>query len=153
MFSPLDELSLQSIFQEQITNLTIINDDDEDMIGSLTDYTTNVYSHILTFFKNLKELSIMGSSPTSMYPGLLLPYLLSTTFSSPILTHLNINVQFFDDCLHLLDGRLSELTTLSVNVYSIDTSSKIVHNMVSYYYIIENYNYTIFHRTSFTLKN
>jgi hypothetical protein len=148
LFSPLDESSLRSIFQEQITNLTLINDDEDGMIRSLENYTTNIYSHILTFFKNLKELSIMGPSAISMYPGLSLCYLPSaismypglslcylpsTTFSSPILTRLCINVKTFDDCLYLLDGRLSKLTTLCVNVYSIDTSSRIVHNMVSFY--------------------
>ncbi|CAF5219189.1 unnamed protein product, partial [Rotaria magnacalcarata] len=62
--------SLRSSFQEQITNLTLINDDKDEMIHSLENYTTNVYSHILTFFKNLKELSITGPYPISMYPGL-----------------------------------------------------------------------------------
>ncbi|CAF2163161.1 unnamed protein product [Rotaria magnacalcarata] len=36
-------------------------------------------------------------------------------------------VENFDDCLYLLDGRLKQLTTFNVNVYSIDTSSTIVH--------------------------
>ena len=112
MFSPLDEPSLRSIFQEQITNLTLINDDEDRTICLLENYPTNVYSHILTFFKNLKEFSIMGPSAISMYPGLSLCYLPSTTFSSPILTHLYINVKTFDDCLYLLDGRLRKLTTL-----------------------------------------
>ncbi|CAF2733759.1 unnamed protein product [Rotaria sp. Silwood2] len=71
----------------------------------------------------------MGPYPISMYPGLSLRYLPSTTFSSPILTHLYINVKTFDDCLYLLDGRLRKLTTLCVNVYSIDEYSRIVHNM------------------------
>ncbi len=133
MFSPLDESSLRSIFQEQITNLTLINDDEDEMIRSLENYTTDVYSHILTFFKNLKELSIMGPFAISMYPGLSLCDLPSSTFSSPILTHLHINVQTFDDCLYLLDGRLRTLTTLCVNVYSIDEYSTIVHHMVSFY--------------------
>ncbi|CAF2177296.1 unnamed protein product [Rotaria magnacalcarata] len=64
-----------------------------------------------------------------MYPGLSLRYLPSTTFSSPTLTHLYINVKTFDDCLYLLDGRLRKLTTLCVNIYSIDEYSTIVHNM------------------------
>jgi hypothetical protein len=134
-FFPLDEPSFRSIFQEQITNLTLINDDKDEnrMIDSFKNYTTNVYNHILTFFKNLKQLSIMGPSALSMYPGLLLCYLPSTTFSSPILTHLCINVKTFDDCLYLLDGRLKKLTTLCVNIYSIDQSSTIVHNMVNFY--------------------
>ncbi|CAF0824899.1 unnamed protein product [Rotaria sp. Silwood1] len=71
----------------------------------------------------------MRPSAISMYPGLSLCYLPSTTFSSPILTHLYINVKTFDDCLYLLDGRLRKLTTLCVNVYSIDEYSRIVHNM------------------------
>ncbi len=133
MFSPLDESSLRSIFQEQITNLTLINDDEDGMVGSLENYTTDVYSHILTLFKNLKELSIMGPSAIKMYPGLSLCYLSSSTFSSPILTHLHINVETFDDCLYLLDGRLKQLTTLSATVYAIDRSSTSVPNMVNFY--------------------
>jgi hypothetical protein len=133
LFSPLDESLLRSIFQEQITNLILINNDKDEMIHSLKNYTTNVYSHILIFFKNLKNLSVIEPSVMSCYPGLSLCDLPSTTFSSPILTHLYINVKTFDDCLYLLDGRLRKLTTLCVNVYSIDTSSGIVHNMVSFY--------------------
>jgi hypothetical protein len=60
LFSPLDKPSLQSIFQVQITKLTLINNEKDKMIPSLENFTINVYSHILTFFKNLKELSIMG---------------------------------------------------------------------------------------------
>ncbi|CAF3655550.1 unnamed protein product [Rotaria socialis] len=37
-------------------------------------------------------------------------------------------VETFDDCLYLLDGRLEQLATFNVNVYSIDRSSIIVHN-------------------------
>ncbi|CAM4741141.1 unnamed protein product [Rotaria magnacalcarata] len=77
----------------------------------------------------LTKLSITGPYPISMYPGLSLRYLPSTTFSSPTLTHLYINVKTFDDCLYLLDGRLRKLTTLCVNIYSIDEYSTIVHNM------------------------
>ncbi|CAF1325546.1 unnamed protein product [Rotaria sordida] len=36
-----NESSLRSIFQEQITNLTLINDDKDEMIRSLENYTTN----------------------------------------------------------------------------------------------------------------
>lgn len=133
MFSPLDESSLRSIFQEQITNLILINDDRDGMIRSWKNYTTNVYSHILTFFKNLKNLSVIEPSVVLGYPALSLCDLPSTTFSSSILTHLHISVKNFDDCLYLLDGRLRKLTTLCVNVYYMETSSGIIHNMVSFY--------------------
>jgi hypothetical protein len=65
-------------------------------------------------------------------PPLSLCDLPSTTFSSPILTHLHIDVKTFDDCLYLLDGRLRQLTTFLVTVYCMDTSAVIVHNMVSF---------------------
>jgi hypothetical protein len=132
-FSPLGKSSLRSIFQEQIINLILINNDKEEMIGSVTNYTRNVYNHILTFFKNLKNLSVMDPSTMPSYPGLSLRDLPSTTFSSPILTHLYINMNTFDDCLYLLDGRLRQLTTLCVTVYAIDKSSGFVHIMVSFY--------------------
>ncbi|CAF1238959.1 unnamed protein product [Adineta steineri] len=63
------------------------------------------------------------------YPPLSLSYSRSTTFSSPILTHLYINVETLEDCFYLLDGRLRKLTTLCVNVYHMDTLEEIVHNM------------------------
>ncbi|CAF1248402.1 unnamed protein product [Adineta steineri] len=66
------------------------------------------------------------------YPTLSLCYLPSTSFSSPILTHLNINVETFDDCFYLLDGRLRKLTTLCVDAYHMDTFEEIVHNMHLY---------------------
>jgi hypothetical protein len=103
------------------------------MVGSLPTYTANVYSHILTFFKNLKNLNVIESSTVS-YPPLSFCDLPLTTFSSSILTHLYIDVYSFDDCLYLLDGRLRQLTTLFVNVYSMDESSGTVHihNTVSF---------------------
>ncbi|CAF2650008.1 unnamed protein product [Rotaria sp. Silwood2] len=122
-----NESSLQHIFQQQITNLILINNDKEKMIGSLRNYTINVYGHILKFFENLTHLSILKDSISS-YPGLILHNLPSTTFFSSTLTHLCINTYNLDDCLYLLDGRLKQLTTLIVRKQYIHFSS-IVHNM------------------------
>ncbi|CAF2834070.1 unnamed protein product [Rotaria sp. Silwood2] len=119
--------SVRSIFQEQITNLILINNDECTRTCS-SNYTAEIYAHILTFFKNLKILRIIEPSIVS-YPPLSLCYLPSTTFSSSILTHLYINVQTFDDCLCLLDGRLKQLTTLFVTVCCVFNSSRIIHNM------------------------
>ncbi len=103
------------------------------MVHPRENYTTNVYSHILTFFKNLKNLSVIKPFVLSFYPRLSLCDLPSTTFSSSILTHLHISVKNFDDCLYLLDGRLRKLSTLCVTVDYMDTSSGIIHNMVRFY--------------------
>ncbi|CAF1495979.1 unnamed protein product [Adineta steineri] len=120
--------SARFIFQQQIINLTLINNDTRNFDDSSKTYTINVYAHILNFFKNLKSLSIVQPYWKS-YPGLSLVDLPSNTFFSPILTHLSISVNTFDDCLYLLDGRLKQLIMLSVIVYVIDNSSATVHNM------------------------
>ena len=64
-----NELLFSHIFKQQITDLTLIYNDNDGLITSLKDYTINIYSHILTFFKNLQHLSIQGSS-IAAYPGL-----------------------------------------------------------------------------------
>ncbi|CAF0791182.1 unnamed protein product [Rotaria sordida] len=122
-----NESSLRHIFQQQITDLILINNDKEKMIGSLSNYTINVYGHILKFFKNLTHLNITEGFNSS-YPGLILRDLPSTTFFSSILTHLCINTYNLDDCLYLLDGRLKQLTTLIVRIHYMHFSST-VHNM------------------------
>ena len=133
LFSPLDDSPLRCIFQEQIEHLTLINNGEGVVTTIWYDYTTNVYSHILTFFKNLKSLSVMAPSALSDYPTLSLCYLPSTIFSSSILTHLNITVRQFEDCLCLLDGRLRKLTTLRVTVHYMLRFTEYIHNMVSFY--------------------
>ena len=100
------------------------------MMETAENYTRNVYAHILTFFKNLKHLSVLETLVSS-YRGMSLYDLPSTTFFSSTLTHLCINVNTFDDCLYLLDGRLQQLSTFIVRIYYIDDSSLIVHNTVS----------------------
>ena len=125
-----NELLFSHIFKQQITDLTLIYNDNDGIITSLKDYTLNIYAHILTFFKNLQHLSIQGSS-IAAYPGLSLCDLPLTTFSSSILTKLCINVSTFDDCLYLLDGRLNQLNTFIVRIYDIDAPSVIIHNEVN----------------------
>ncbi|CAF4092233.1 unnamed protein product, partial [Rotaria sordida] len=93
-----------------------------------TDYPNLTELKIYHFQGNDLYYLIRGSFGSS-YPGLSLRDLPFTTFSSPILTHLCINVDNFDDCLYLLDGRLRQLTTFYVTVYTVDSSSEILHYM------------------------
>ena len=97
----------------------------------MKNYNKNVYEHILKFFKNLKHLNII-EIPNQLYPPLLLCDSPSISFFSTTLTYLCINVDTFDDCLYLLDGRLKQLTTLIVKTRQICKSSLIIHNMVSF---------------------
>ncbi|CAF1039397.1 unnamed protein product [Adineta ricciae] len=122
---------LRHIFQEQITDLILVNNDIDKLSEPSNNYTVNVYEHTLKFFKRLKHLNIIGSVKMSS-PLLSLIDLPSNTFHSSILTYLSIDVCSLDDCLHLLDGRLKQLTTLNVRISYIDSSLAIIHNMRSY---------------------
>lgn len=105
-----------------------MNEDKEGPIQLWTDYTENVYAHILTFFEKLEYLTISGAL-CDEYPGLTLHGLSSNTFSSSILTYLNIKVLNLIDCLYLLDGRLKQLRSLIVQFHLMDMHSSLVSNM------------------------
>ncbi|CAF4706241.1 unnamed protein product, partial [Rotaria sp. Silwood2] len=64
-----------------------------------------------------------------LYSLLSLRNLPLTTCSSSILYKLCINLNCFEDCLALLDGRLKQLTTFIVNIDSTDYHSSIVYNI------------------------
>jgi hypothetical protein len=90
-----------------------------------------VYAHIVSLFQNLKQFNIIGTFIMS-YPALTLVGLPSTTFSSSTLTQLCIDVSDLDDCFYLLDGRLKQLTTLTVRVHYIADSLAVGHTMVGF---------------------
>ena len=87
-------------------------------------------------FENLKHLTIVASSVND-YPPLSLSYLPPTTYFSPTLTVLCVNVYSMNDCLSLLDGRLNKLSTFIVNIDTMWHTDLISHNMVSWYYFID----------------
>ncbi len=60
-----------------------------------------------------------------------------TSCVSSTLTKLNINVNTFDDCLYLLDGRLESLSTLIIDIDEITESSLNKDNTVSISAIIK----------------
>ena len=126
---PLENFLFRHIHQEQLTDLTLISNENKVKI-TYKEYTMNVYANILIFFTNLQHLTIVPLS-TSNCPGLFLDDLPPTTISSSTLTKLCINVFNFDTCLALLDGRLKKLTTLIVEVCSIDDESSTSYNNVS----------------------
>ncbi|CAF3021557.1 unnamed protein product [Rotaria sp. Silwood2] len=121
-----DESIFRHIFQDQITELILQNNDNNSHERLLKDYTETVYVFILSFFKNLNHLSIIESSITD-YPPVSICHSPSTAFSSEILTKLCIDVFTFDDCLYLLDGRLKQLITFIVRIYHIKNFSSITH--------------------------
>ncbi|CAM4778704.1 unnamed protein product [Rotaria magnacalcarata] len=123
-----DQSIFRHIFKHQITELILENCDQDIETILLGEYTENVYAPILAFFENLTHLSIVESSSITEYPPLSICDLPSTTFFSSTLKKLCINVESINDCFHLLDGRLQQLTTLIVQIGFIDNDSPIVHN-------------------------
>ncbi|CAF3079648.1 unnamed protein product [Rotaria socialis] len=122
-----DESSFQHISRQQITDLSLICNEDISNISVKT-YAKNVYIHLFTFFKNLTHLSIVGLSRDQCQP-LSLSDLPSTTFSSSTLTKLCISLNTLQDCLSLLDGRLKQLSTFIVSVHGRENHPTFGHNM------------------------
>ncbi|CAF4745731.1 unnamed protein product, partial [Rotaria sp. Silwood2] len=60
-----NQSSLRCIFQQKLTHLTIVNNDERKEIESLKNYNRNVYEYILKFFRNLKHLSIIETQNRS----------------------------------------------------------------------------------------
>ncbi|CAF1244678.1 unnamed protein product [Rotaria sordida] len=116
------ESPIQRFFQ-QITDLIIVYKDDKNTL-LMKQYPKGVHGCILKFFENLKHLSITGLNSILSLRNLPL-----TTCSSSILYKLCINLNTFEDCLALLDGRLKQLTTVIININSTDYHSPNVYNM------------------------
>ncbi len=102
-----------SIFQHQITDLILHNNDkySDDVPSKI--YITNVYTRIMILFQNLQHLTIAASSVND-YPPWTLYFLQPTINFSSTLTVLCLNVWMFYNCLALLDGRLKQLNTFIV---------------------------------------
>jgi hypothetical protein len=59
MLNRTDYECFRYIVQQQIEDLMLRNNGKNTMIESLKNYTINLYGHILSFFKNLQDLSII----------------------------------------------------------------------------------------------
>ncbi|CAF3161616.1 unnamed protein product, partial [Rotaria sp. Silwood2] len=74
-----------------------------------------VFIHILTMFNNLKYLNF----GQSLRYDRLSFYLSPPTVISSTLLELYVNLEYFSDCLYLLDGRFNQLHTLYVDIADI----------------------------------
>ena len=129
----LDDSPFRYIYEQQITDLTLVSNE-KYMDITLKEYTKKISGIILAFFAHLKHLTIMPSSFNNC--SLLSFYKLSSlTFSSSSLTTLCVNVDDFNDCLALLDGRLQQLNTLIIEIDSIHYQTSESYKMVSLYSI------------------
>jgi len=123
----LDDSSVARLFKEQIKTLILIPS--YCKTASLMELFTEACARIIDLCQNLMYLDVNRSSHNDS-ARLSICNLPRTTFFSSTLVILYANVANFDDCLCLLDGRLTQLTEFIVDIKSIDTSSLDIDNTV-----------------------
>ncbi|CAF1040738.1 unnamed protein product [Rotaria magnacalcarata] len=114
---------LRKLLNEQITCLTIDVKNKPTEPFSETLWVT--FTLILSLCKELNKLSFCQFDNRSTFCTFDLS---STNFKSSTLTELKINVETFDDCLSLLDGRFNCLSTLIINIEIISCTSGTIDN-------------------------
>ncbi|CAF4487396.1 unnamed protein product [Rotaria sp. Silwood2] len=112
------EAAVQHIFKHQITDC-ILHSSNQFIRKTLShDYAGNVYTHIWSFFQNLKHFTIIASSEND-YSPLLIYELPSSTFNFSTITVLHIDMFNLHDCISLFDGCLKQSTTFIVRVHAV----------------------------------
>ncbi|UJR19932.1 hypothetical protein I4U23_023064 [Adineta vaga] len=97
------------VLKQQISDIVLTID--SDILGQLNvKLFADTYNRIFVLFTNLKYLDI-DTSDTYVFSGPLLTSLSSPICYSSSIVHLRIKMQNIDDCIYLLDGRLSQLKT------------------------------------------
>ena len=84
---------------------------------------------MMTWLSKLQYLDL-GGNEDNLFSRRLLRGLSPARCSSSSITHLRINIHHFDDCLCLIDGRLSQLHTLMVKLDFVRNSTKLINNEV-----------------------
>ncbi|CAF1638369.1 unnamed protein product, partial [Adineta ricciae] len=112
-----------SYLKNQITTLTLSIDGYDGDCGRL-ESIANIFNCIFVVFARLTTLTLHESSYSNRAP-LDFADLLLSNFRSSTLLQLTLNVQCFDDCLRVLDGRFSRLHTLCVNLTNVNSSHEI----------------------------
>ena len=125
----LDESRFAPIFR-RISHLTV-SVNDLGRTGSLDDLSTNVFARVFSTFTSVNELDFGSSRCRRFHARLQISKFSSKMCFSSSLRHLRICVDTFDDCLHLLDGRLPCLLRFVVYVARIRTSGLPIDPIVS----------------------
>ncbi|CAF2473620.1 unnamed protein product [Rotaria sp. Silwood2] len=113
----LEQMPFIRIFNEQILHLVVtVMDKSEN--ASLSDVTINLYIRIFNLFTSVTHLDFVIKNDFR-HPPFSLDDLPSTACFSSNIVHLSIRVLGLEDCLCLLDGRLSQLHTFIVEIYYI----------------------------------
>lgn len=84
---------------------------------------------IMTWLSKVQYLDLAGNE-NHLFSRRLLRGLSPARCSSSSIVHLRINIHNFDDCLCLLDGRLSQLETLIAKLDFLRNSTILINNEV-----------------------
>ncbi|CAF4749240.1 unnamed protein product, partial [Rotaria sp. Silwood2] len=120
------DTKLRYLLTDQITHLNVHIID--EIITELDDENeSNLFALILSMGKHLTDLTFnqwlcYKKSPISIF------HMPLTSCISSTLIKLNIDVNTFDDCLYLLDGRLHSLSTLIINILKISAPLSNIDN-------------------------
>ena len=117
----LDKSPLVHIFQNQISSLVIDFVQNEPSFVT-KDGNANLFASILSVFSKLQCFHF--GRPPFHYQRLW--FKIAPTIFSSTLLELHVRLEYFTDCLYLLDGRFDQLRRLSVNIYYILLSPQII---------------------------
>ena len=104
------------------------------------DENTCLFTHIFDKFTNLRMLNL---GPSSIWYQYLSFNNSSPTVISSTLQELYVGLEYFTDCLYLLDGRFDQLRKFHINIDSIEMPV-IMNNMVKYFVEYLIYRYKLF---------
>lgn len=132
--------SFIQIYKHQILHLIVTIDRDLTDCDELDLISRNSFVSLLNAFPNLEYLQFtlddifLHETEIHWYSPLILNDFPSITKCQSLnLNYLNVQLANFDDCLDLLDGRIDQLQTLIVQIYSIDSWKSIPLNKVNIY--------------------
>ncbi len=104
-------------------------------VANICDYIFTVFACLITFvlYESSNKNRVRLNFDDSFLPN----------FRSSTLLKLTINLQYFDDCLYLLDGRFNQLHTLDVDLFDIhhpdEIENKVSFTKLLYYQIVTLY--------------
>lgn len=130
--SYLDESVFPATLKDQIFSLVVHINQTKSQF-QWRELSTSIFVHIITQFTNLRHLNYAPNSNCCQE----LSFDISTlSFTSSNLLELYVNIDIFQDCLVLLDGRFNQLRTLHVNIHTALSSVGIDKQVFHLNYII-----------------
>ncbi|CAF3939230.1 unnamed protein product [Rotaria sp. Silwood1] len=122
-----DDTKIRYLLTDQITHLNI------NIIDQITtelddDNESNLFPLLLSIGKCLTDLTFSQWFCCRENSQISIFHMPSTSCVSSTLSKLNMNVNTFDDCLYLLDGRLDSLSILIINIRKISAPLSNIDN-------------------------